>query len=103
MSNTTNAMSSLLRTSALAFHEEFIAQHVNIDSHEIDDTALDEWRWSDGERVLVNVLKVIARGHGWVRLDDLFKLDKPNQEAVLLALRIRFGLMENIGAEAGVL
>jgi hypothetical protein len=101
MSNTTNAMNTLIRTSALSFHADFIAQHVNVDGHYVSE-GINDWRWSSGERILVGVLKVIARGHGDIPLETLYGLDRSNQEAVLLALRIRFGLLDDIGTEAGV-
>lgn len=99
MSNTSNAMASLIRTSALSWKEDFINQHVNIDEAYINDEALEEWNWSSGERVLLGVLKVIARGHGYVRFDDIFKLDRENQASVLLAMKIRCGLVDEFGAD----
>lgn len=97
MSNTTNAMLTLINMSALRSHEALIDKCVNVDTHFIDDEWLNEWNWSEGEKVLLNVLRVIARGHGMCRLDELYKLDKENQEVVLTAMRIRLGL-DNLGS-----
>lgn len=95
-------MKSLIETSALSSHSDLIYKCVNIDNHNIDDEWLDDWNWSSGEKVLINALKVIARGHGRCQLDDLFKLDHDNQAAVILALKIRLGLIEDeYGSAAG--
>lgn len=101
MSRTTLAMKSLIETSALSSHSQTIYKSVNIDDHYIDDEWLAEWNWSSGEKVLIEVLKVLARGHGYCRLDDLFKLDQENQASVLLALKIRLGLTEDFGSVVG--
>lgn len=93
----THAMTTLVKMSALSSHEQLLDKAVNYDSHLIDDEVLDTWNWSSGEQVLIGVLKVIARGHSRLHLDDIYRLDKDNQNAVLLALRIRLGLLDEFG------
>jgi hypothetical protein len=82
-----HAAKQLIATSALNGHPH-IERCVDLDSSKADLQALDDWCWSSGELVLIELLKVLLNGHGNVEVEDLWMLDSQNRQSAILALRI---------------
>lgn len=81
-----HAAATLVRLSALGEHH-MIAQHVDIEGHRINWDAINDFGWSSGEIILIELLKVILHGAGNVEIEDLWRLDDENREVATLALR----------------
>lgn len=79
----------LLNVSALAGHPH-ILQCVEADGWRIDWERLNEWNWSGGEKVLLELLRVCILGHGDVKVADIYKLDTENQCAAANAINTLF-------------
>lgn len=84
------AAKMLTRVSCLALNPH-VAKHVDLDSNRVDWEALAEWRWSSGETVLVELMRVLLLGHGTARIEDLQKLDEDNRAAAIAAIQIGLG------------
>lgn len=75
----------LMRLSALATSEH--AQScVDTDRRYVDVTRLEDWPWSSGERVLVDLVREIWNGTGHGSVHDLTALDDDNRRVVVMAL-----------------
>lgn len=75
----------LARLSALSTSEH--AQScIDLDRNTVDVTRLEDWPWSSGERVLVDLVRSIYNGSGDGTVHDLTALDDDNRRVVLLAL-----------------
>lgn len=81
------AVEHLVAASALCESDYFLSCY-NPTTHGIDLSALNEWRWSGGEEVLIEVLLVICGYPRPVQVVDLWKLDEPNRRAAFTALDI---------------
>jgi hypothetical protein len=79
------ASRTLISTTVLQ-HNPVVSQAFDIDRREIDLEALEDWRWSSGELVLVDLLRAFATSYGGPPVEDLLKLDLEHRQAVLEAL-----------------
>jgi hypothetical protein len=84
------AARAIINLSALAGHVHF-TKCVDPDGPVVRWDALEDWRWSSGETVLIEVLRVILLGHGHATIADLYRLDEQNRAVVVMALTYLFG------------
>ena len=75
----------LARLSALSTSEHAQAC-IDLDRNTVDVISLENWNWSSGERVLVDLVRSIYNGTGYKTIHDLTALDDDNRRVVLLAL-----------------
>lgn len=75
----------LARLSALSTSDHAQAC-IDLDRSAVDVIRLEEWPWSSGERVLVDLVRSIYNGSGDGTVHDLTALDDDNRRVVLLAL-----------------
>lgn len=75
----------LLNLSALADHPH-VQACIEPDGWRINWERLDEWRWSSGERILIELLRTIVLGHGEVKVHDIYQLDSDNRAVAGMAL-----------------
>lgn len=81
------AARALVECSVLGRHPYFAAHCSAGDNHYQWD-ALDNYSWSHGEAVLIEVLRTLVLGHGNVELDQLWALDEQNRAAAVLSIRL---------------
>ena len=87
------AARALLNYSALNGHPH-AERCIEPDGWVVDWDAIEQWNWSSGERILVELLRVCVLGHGTVRVQDIYKLDSDNQWAAAFAVGLLFGVQE---------
>lgn len=75
----------LARLSALSTSEH-AESCIDLDRNTVDVVRLEDWPWSSGERVLVDLVRSIYNGSGDGTVYDLTALDDDNRRVVLLAL-----------------
>lgn len=75
----------LARLSALSTSDHAQAC-IDLDRSAVDVTRLEEWPWSSGERVLVDLVRSIYNGSGDGTVGDLTALDDDNRRVALMAL-----------------
>lgn len=81
------AVEHLIAASALSESDHFLSLY-NPATHGIDLEGLNEWNWSGGEQVLVDLLLIICGYVRTVSLLDLWKLDEASRRAAITALDI---------------
>lgn len=79
----------LVNCSALS-HNPHIAKHVDLDGNRIAWDELELWRWSTGERVLLELLRFVVLGHSNLELGQLYQLDQDNRDTAASALKLLF-------------
>lgn len=92
------AARALLNLSALSGHIH-VTRCVDSDGSVVNWDTLEEWNWSSGERVLIELLRVTLLGHGHVRVQDLFTLDDRNRAVAAMAISTLFGVGDEDGWE----
>lgn len=90
------AARAITNLSALAGHPHF-TRCVDPDGPVIRWDELEDWNWSSGERVLLELLRVALLGHGRVAIEDLYKLDKTNRAVAVITLTALFGVETDAG------
>lgn len=73
-----------MRLSALS-NSEHAHKYVDIDRKHVDVERLEEWPWSTGERILVDLLGAIYNGRS-CQVGDLTALDDDNRRVAVMAL-----------------
>lgn len=81
------ALDHLVSASVLCEHDTFLDNY-DPDRGIIDIEALDGWRWSSGEQVLIDVALIIMGYNRPVQVTDLWGLDDSNRAAAVTALDI---------------
>lgn len=75
----------LARLSALS-RSEHAQACIDLDRSAVDLERLDDYGWSSGEQVLVDLVRSIYNGSGYKTIHDLTALDDDNRRVALLAL-----------------
>lgn len=83
------AIRHLLRCSAVAEHPH-INRSIDIDAGRVDIEKLDDYGWSSGEEVLIELIKLISGFHSNLKVADLWKLDSINREVAIKSLEMTF-------------
>lgn len=74
-----------MRFSALA-RSEHAQRCVDLDRSTVDLERLDDYGWSSGERILVDLIRAMWNGSGGVTVHDLTRLDDENRRVAVMAI-----------------
>lgn len=84
-----SAVRHLIRCSAIAGHPH-INRTIDIDSGRVDIEALSEYGWSSGEKVLIELIKLMSGFNSDLKVGELWNLDATNREIAIKSLEMTF-------------